>query len=313
MPSARSARNTFSFAPGLSAVAAADHLHVARPRAGALDLEVALVVAAAVGVVVVARDRDQVLGVRAVALELVASWCRAPRAWYSSPRAVAVVVGHRAARLLLVDARQHQDPGAVASPRSPPPGCGGTCSARSSARFLPARRACDLAPSRARDLRGCSFRGVGLADHQRRARCVRVLRHLARACGSGSTTSALGVTEGRRRDRGSPARSSASGAVNQRTAHSPTTHRAVSPPMRRLCGRHARDRHAVRRAADVVEPGELEEARSSRGRRRARRRRRASGPGLASRPIHAASRTSQPTPGRSIVSNGLRSTIFFSM
>ena len=72
MPSARSARNTFSFAPGLSAVAAADDLHVARPQPGALDLEVALVVAAAVGVAVVADDRDQVLRVRAVALELVA-------------------------------------------------------------------------------------------------------------------------------------------------------------------------------------------------------------------------------------------------
>src|SRR5919199_1462791 len=35
--------------------------------------------------------------------------------------------------------------------------------------------------------------------------------------------------------------------------------------------------------------------------------------GLASRPVHAASRTSQPTPGLSIVSNGLRSTILRSM
>ena len=36
-------------------------------------------------------------------------------------------------------------------------------------------------------------------------------------------------------------------------------------------------------------------------------------PGWASRPTHAASRTSHPTPGASIVSNGERSTIFSSM
>src|SRR5205085_2034659 len=35
--------------------------------------------------------------------------------------------------------------------------------------------------------------------------------------------------------------------------------------------------------------------------------------GFASRPVHAASRTSQPTPGLSIVSNGLRSRILRSM
>ena len=46
----------------------------------------------------------------------------------------------------------------------------------------------------------------------------------------------------------------------------------------------AGDRHPERRARHVVEPGVVEEARSTPGRRRARRTRRASGPGLVARP-----------------------------
>ena len=59
MPSARSARITFSF------LRVALDQHVPGLRAGALDLEVALAVAAAVLVGPVADDRDQVLRVRA--------------------------------------------------------------------------------------------------------------------------------------------------------------------------------------------------------------------------------------------------------
>jgi hypothetical protein len=40
---------------------------------------------------------------------------------------------------------------------------------------------------------------------------------------------------------------------------------------------------------------------------------RSGGSGFSSRPTQAARRTSQPTPGRSIVSNGLRSMILRSM
>ena len=92
-----------------------------RPRAGALDLNVALDVAAAVAVRAVADDRDQVLRVRALALVLVV---RDPhRADAAEVGVLVLLVVVRAglggllrapARLLAVGAGEHEDPRAVA-------------------------------------------------------------------------------------------------------------------------------------------------------------------------------------------------------
>ena len=221
MPSARSARNTFSFAPGSQPVTAADHLHVARPRPGALDLEVALVVAAPVRVVVVTRDRDQVLGVRAVALELVALG-GGLLGLVLVARAVAVVVGHRAARLLLVGAGKDQDPGAVLRGvhRSLDVA---VLASRQQREALAARR---LRLLRARGDLADQLSRVRLADHERRTGLL-VLRHLARPCGSGSTTSAR-RDRGPTRGRGSPARGvPAERSANARRQH--TRSRGQSP------------------------------------------------------------------------------------
>ncbi len=110
MPSARSARITFSFlrepsrqdVPGL--------------RPGALDLEVALDVAAPVLVRPVADDRDQVLRVRALALVLVVGDAHDVRRPEARVRVLLVVVlaarvrlGDAPARLLAVDAGQDED------------------------------------------------------------------------------------------------------------------------------------------------------------------------------------------------------------
>ena len=81
---------------------------------------------------------------------------------------------------------------------------------------------------------------------------------------------------------------------------------------RRLRRRHPRDRHAIRRARDVVDPRACGRTRSSPGHRHARRRRRASRR-LGEAPSHAPIRTNWPTPGTSSVSNGERSKIFISM
>ena len=98
-----------------------------RLRPGAHDLQVALVVAAAVGVAVVADDGDQAVRVLALAVVLVAAddlLGRDRRAagqrlvgvavgLLVQARAARIGVGRLEARLLLVDARQHRDPGVV--------------------------------------------------------------------------------------------------------------------------------------------------------------------------------------------------------